>query len=739
MFSTLRSKVTFLLVGSIIAISTILIIYSYYYFEGENENQIAREFEQFSSIFETEVVNKAMDQAAALELLANDPVTLQLFAENRRDELRDKLLPIFENKLKPIYKIAQVHFHTADNRSFLRLHKPSKFGDDLSGFRATVVKANRERTIVQGIEVGKYGTGLRNVTPLYYEGQHIGSVEFSGSIYGLLDAISTSLDIQYAIGVDHKYLKIAGAKKQEHEIDKGNNTYYYFSDQRLSEILPDIEIKRDFEIYDMLKSDIAVASVPIKDYNGDDVGCITLFNDVSDELASMNNTILMTIIIIGIITIIISFLAYRFLAAELLGPLNAVSKAAARISEGDYNFKLSVKKEDEIGAVRNSMNQMITNINKKNKELLDEKDSIQKRIDEAVEQSEKDKQYLADKTSHLLNAMYEFSSGDLTVQLKIEKDDEIGKLYEGFNQSVLRIHELIERVKEAVMSTSSASAQISSSSEEMAAGAQEQSFRTNEVAGAVEQLTATIVENSKNTEKAKLSVKNAGDTAKSGGAVVNNTVNAMSNIAEVINNAVTTVSELGKSTDQIGAIIQVIDEIADQTNLLALNAAIEAARAGEEGRGFAVVADEVRKLAERTSKATKEISDMIKHIQTRTHVVVTSIESGSEIVKKGQDMANEAGTALNGIIDSSQEAVNSVDKVARASEEQARTVEDVGRSIESINTVISENSSGIQQIAQTAEDLNRLTENLLNMVEIFKLAKHSFAGNNGQQTLLSSN
>lgn len=739
MLYTLRAKVTILLVGSIITISTLLIIYSYYYFSSENETKIAKEFAQFNSLFETEVINKAMDQAAALEILANDPLTIQLFAENRREELQDKLLPIFENKLKPIYKIAQVHFHTKDNHSFLRLHKPSKFGDDLSSFRATVVKSNREKTIVQGIEVGKYGTGLRNVTPLFYEGNHVGSVEFSGSIYGLLDAISASLDIKYAIGVNHEYLKIAGATKQEHEIDKGDNTYYYFSEENLRSCLPEIEIKREVEIYDLLDTDLAVASVPIKDYNGDEVGCITLFNDVSYELASMNDTIYTTILIIGIITFIISLLSFRFLNKELLKPLQAVSKAAAKISEGNYNFKLSVRKNDEIGAVRQSMNQMIENINRKNGELLEEKSTIQKRIDEAIEQSEKDKKYLADKTSRLLKAMYEFSSGDLTVQLDIEKDDEIGKLYKGFNQSVSRIHELIERVKEAVMSTSSASAQISSSSEEMAAGAQEQSFRTNEVAGAVEELTSTILENSRNTEKAKQAVKTAGDTAKTGGAVVNDTVSAMSNIAGVINNAVTTVTELGKSTDQIGAIIQVIDEIADQTNLLALNAAIEAARAGEEGRGFAVVADEVRKLAERTSKATKEISDMIKHIQTRTHVVVTSIESGSEIVRKGQEMANEAGNALKGIINSSQQAVNSVDMVARASEEQSKTVEDVGKSIESINSVISENSSGIQQIAQTAEDLNRLTENLLNMVEIFKLNKFNNSGNRAHKTLLMTN
>ena len=161
----------------------------------------------------------------------------------------------------------------------------------------------------------------------------------------------------------------------------------------------------------------------------------------------------------------------------------------------------------------------------------------------------------------------------------------------------------------------------------------------------------------------------------------------MNKIAEVVTEAASTVQELGNSSEKIGEIVQVIDDIADQTNLLALNAAIEAARAGEQGRGFAVVADEVRKLAERTTKATKEIASMIKQIQKETIGAVQSMEKGTVEVSKGKELVEKAGVSLNQIISSSQEVVDNVSQVAAASEEQSATSEQISKNIEAISSV----------------------------------------------------
>lgn len=209
--------------------------------------------------------------------------------------------------------------------------------------------------------------------------------------------------------------------------------------------------------------------------------------------------------------------------------------------------------------------------------------------------------YLTRSTNRILNEMEKFANGDLTVYAEAEKDDDIGKLFNGFNASVKNIQNMIMQVTEAVEATASASTQISSSTEQMAAGAQEQSAQIAEVAGGMEEMAATISQTSNNAAMATDAANDAGNIAKSGGEVVQKTVQRMIHIAAVVSEAAKTVTNLGESSQQIGEITEVIEDIAAQTNLLALNAAIEAARAGEQGRGFAVVADEVKKLADRTT------------------------------------------------------------------------------------------------------------------------------------------
>ena len=313
------------------------------------------------------------------------------------------------------------------------------------------------------------------------------------------------------------------------------------------------------------------------------------------------------------------------------------------------------------------------------------------------------------------------ATGDLTVRVHGEYKGQHAKIKNSINKLGDSLESLIKEVTEAVAATASASTQISSSAEEMAAGAQEQSAQASEVASAVEQMTSTILQTTKHASTAAESSKRAGSLAKEGGEVVAQTVIGMNRIAEVVRNAAQTVQELGASSDQIGEIVQVIDDIADQTNLLALNAAIEAARAGEQGRGFAVVADEVRKLAERTTKATKEIGEMIKKIQGDTGGAVKSISLGTEEVEKGKQLADKAGKSLQEIIKGSNEVVDVVNQVAAASEEQSSASEQISRNIEAISSVTQQSAAGTQQIARAAEDLNRLTDRLQNLVSSFKV------------------
>jgi methyl-accepting chemotaxis protein len=428
-----------------------------------------------------------------------------------------------------------------------------------------------------------------------------------------------------------------------------------------------------------------------------------------------------------------------------------VIKVLYDISEGDLNFKSAVKDE------RNELAPPIEKITSTLREMKKETDLL---VEAAVD----------GRTDHVANAekfnggyktivegfttsmrtiienvrtgtkvLGVIANGDLTARMVGQYKNNYAGFQKQINNVGESLEDIVKKVTDSVAATASASSQISASSEEMAAGSQEQSSQAGEVATAVGQMTATILETSKNADSAAENAKNAGKVAKEGGKVVDETVKGMNRIADVVKKSAETVQALGKSSDQIGEIVQVIDDIADQTNLLALNAAIEAARAGEQGRGFAVVADEVRKLAERTTKATKEIAVMIKQIQKDTGEAVVSMQQGTVEVENGKQLADKAGESLKQIISGAEEVGAIITQVASASQEQSAAAEQISQNIEAISNVTHESAAGIQQIARASEDLNRLTNDLQNVVSRFKISKASGDHNNNARLAVRAN
>jgi methyl-accepting chemotaxis protein len=315
------------------------------------------------------------------------------------------------------------------------------------------------------------------------------------------------------------------------------------------------------------------------------------------------------------------------------------------------------------------------------------------------------------------------NNADLNSQFNSVRKDEVGDLQRSFDGFVTNIKNTLMQVSTASSEVSSACAEIGASAEELSSGASEQSTQSAEAAGAVGEMSGSIKENSQNAKATLETAHQAKQTAEQGGIVVQRTVDSMKNISVVVNRSAETVKALGRSSDQIGEIISVIDDIADQTNLLALNAAIEAARAGEQGRGFAVVADEVRKLAERTTKATKEIAVMIKQIQTDTKEAVASMDEGTKKVSDGIQLADHAGDSLLEIIKISQDVTDKVTQIASASEHQSQASDMIRNSVERINAVTQQNVEGTSMIAHSVEALNHLTANLQELLKGFKLGE----------------
>jgi methyl-accepting chemotaxis protein len=312
--------------------------------------------------------------------------------------------------------------------------------------------------------------------------------------------------------------------------------------------------------------------------------------------------------------------------------------------------------------------------------------------------------------------------GDLTKRVPVNGRDEIAELGGWFNVFIEKLQAMIGKVAHVTDKVASAAVQLSATSEQMSKGAESLTARTAQTATAVEEMNATVGEVAQNSGKAAAMAQETVQTAKGGREVVTSTVAGMQQISDAVTQSAAIIAALGKSSDQIGEIVRVIEDIADQTNLLALNAAIEAARAGEQGRGFAVVADEVRKLAERTTKATKEIGDMIRHIQQDTKGAVASMEEGTQKVTSGVALVNRTGEALARIAEMVTGTADMIRQIAVAAEEQSVATQQIAGDLETVAKVTRETAGGATESARASHDLSQLATDLQAIVGNFKIA-----------------
>ncbi len=677
----------------------------------------------------------------ALEFLSKDPTIIDAFAKRDREKLKFILLDNYQRHIKEQYRIGQFQFHLPDATSFLRLHKPQKFGDDLSSFRKTVVQVAKRKEPIKGLEVGRAGLGLRAVYPIFKDGKYLGSVELGASFDDVLESLTKILGVNYAVGIDDAHFRVTKFNNNSDIVKKNSENYFLFSNKYYKNFLSKLQISEKPQTFVENNRHLVAFSVPLIDYSGTKIGSIVIFKDLTSSFTLLNERLNKLILTIGILASIMLVAFIFIFRMRIIKPIEKIGVFTEKLSQGDFSQELKHKFSDEVGLLVHHLNGM----KEKLKELFNTVERQSEEAKRAAEEAEKAKQevenereYLAEKTEKMLYAMEKFSEGDLTVQLDVEnKDDAMNKLFAGFNVAVNKIKELIKHVSEVVEATASAGTQISSSAEEMAAGSSELSGQASEVTAAVEEVTRTIMETTENTKRAVELSRESDEFSKEGVKKINEAKEGMEKIVEATNETSASVKSLTEKTEQIGEITNVINDIADQTNLLALNAAIEAARAGEQGRGFAVVADEVRKLAERTLHATKEIAEMIASIQQETRVAEQSMENAISAVNEGTKKTEEVEEVLEKIMDEAERVENEITNLANASEEELKAVEEISRSMELMNNVTQETSAGIQQIAQATEDLSRLSEDLRNLIQRFKMDASARLDNYGDKYLES--
>jgi len=313
------------------------------------------------------------------------------------------------------------------------------------------------------------------------------------------------------------------------------------------------------------------------------------------------------------------------------------------------------------------------------------------------------------------------TSLDLTRRIPVAGRDELSTMAASFNILLDEFQNVVRRMKGAGDQVARSSDGLSHSVFQLSSSVAQQNEATASMAASVEEMAVSVAHVSDASGTAQEIAKSSFEQAETGGQVIETTVNQMISMAGKVRNTSELMGELAKRTDEIGSIASVIKDIADQTNLLALNAAIEAARAGEQGRGFAVVADEVRKLAERTAKATTEISVVITAIQDETHHAVTDMATVVTQVTSNAEAGRIAGQSIIQIREGSSRVVNVASDIAYALKEQTTASDLIAKQVEVIANMSEENTIAMNETQLSSAELKRLSDDMHAMVERFKV------------------
>lgn len=311
----------------------------------------------------------------------------------------------------------------------------------------------------------------------------------------------------------------------------------------------------------------------------------------------------------------------------------------------------------------------------------------------------------------LLDEIEDLADGDLTVTASVTEDF-TGTIADSINYSVDQLRDLVAtinltagQVAGAVQETQTTAMQLAEASEHQAQQISEASTAINDMAQSIDQVSANAAESSAVAERSV-------EIANKGNEVVHNTIHGMDNIREQIQDTAKRIKRLGESSQEIGDIVSLIDDIADQTNILALNAAIQASMAGDAGRGFAVVADEVQRLAERSSAATRQIETLVRAIQTDTNEAVISMEQTTTEVVRGARLAQDAGVALEEIEGVSKTLAALIQSISNAAQQQTSSAGQISLTMNVIQQITSQTSSGSTATAESIGNLAKMASQL---------------------------
>jgi methyl-accepting chemotaxis protein len=313
--------------------------------------------------------------------------------------------------------------------------------------------------------------------------------------------------------------------------------------------------------------------------------------------------------------------------------------------------------------------------------------------------------------------------GDLTKTVEIGSSNEIGQLGEAFNQMIYNLGSLVMHIQDGGVEISSSSRDILIASEQQASGSTEQAASVTEISATIEELATTSKQIADNAGSLSNLSEQTLLSARDGKETVDDSIQGMDEIKVATQQIARRILDLGKKSQDIGRIIEIISGIADRTDLLALNAAIEAAKAGEAGKGFAVLAGEIRGLAENVVDSTKQIKDLLTEIQSSINGSVMAMEEGTKKVEMGVDLGNKTGGSFEEILSMIERTTNSIKQIMVSTRQQETASEQVVVAMKEIAEVSQQSASNAKQTKDIANKLANLSQELEKAIERFKINK----------------
>lgn len=433
-----------------------------------------------------------------------------------------------------------------------------------------------------------------------------------------------------------------------------------------------------------------------------------LLNDQrNQETRDLANNTRNIILAVAGVSIAIGFAASLYIGNAIAKNIRLVMIAAQNVIAGDMDQELDIRSSDEVGILASAFNEMVATLR-------------------STMESQVAKDYIENVINEYLDFVGRVADGDLTVQLDLSRngnsrEDDLYLLGNNLNDMVYNLRDMATQIRETAVNVASASTEILAATTQQIASISEQEAAVTQTMATVEEVRTTVKQTSDRAENVAEASRKSVDISVEGQQSVTNSIEGMQVIQQKVEGIAENILMLSERTQQIGEIIDTVNEIAAQSKLLALNASIEAARAGEEGKGFAVVAMEVRQLAEQSRDATDRVRDILNQIQQATNTAVMVTEEGSKGAEAGMLLVQSAGQSIDDLSNTIEDASQAATQIAASTSQQNNGMEQLAQAMLSIQQASIQTAASSQQAERSARELNELARQMQDAISRYQL------------------